>query len=153
MTQPDAAGAGRATIRTRFNSQDEQQHLLHLVPPSSADRSPLKAWRNLPSPIGHHHLLESQAEYERIEAEAELHESGAHRRKARTINHITLGFIAYFAVAAGPFGVEDAVRAAGAYPVLLAVVLLPFTWGLPQALMVSLSSLAQRVRRCNSSHI
>lgn len=40
-------------------------------------------------------------------------------------------------MAAGPFGVEDAVRAAGAYPVLFAVVLLPFTWGLPQALMTA----------------
>lgn len=137
MTQQPAA------IRTRFDSRDEL-HALHLVPPSSADRSPLKSWRNLPSPVGHHHLLESQAEYARIEAEAERQDPGAHRRKDRTINHITLGFIAYFAVAAGPFGVEDAVRAAGAYPVLLAVVLLPFTWGLPQALMVSCLLLVAR---------
>lgn len=87
-------------------------------------------------------LLGSQKEYEEIDVSSEeslrdSQDGGVHRRtKARTINHITLGFIAYFAVAAGPFGVEDAVRAAGAYPVLLAVVLLPFTWGLPQALMV-----------------
>lgn len=123
---------GRPAIRTRFDSRDES-HRLHLVPPSSADRSPLKSWRNLPSPLGEHHLLESQREY--VEIEEQARRQG--RSKARTINHITLGFIAYFAVAAGPFGVEDAVRAAGAYPVLLAVVLLPFTWGLPQALMVS----------------
>ncbi|EEY62249.1 Amino Acid-Polyamine-Organocation (APC) Family [Phytophthora infestans T30-4] len=122
----------RPEIRTRFDSHDES-HRLHLVPPSSADRSPLKSWRNLPSPLGHHHLLESQLEYEEIEEQAK--KQG--RTKTRTINHITLGFIAYFAVAAGPFGVEDAVRAAGAYPVLLAVVLLPFTWGLPQALMTA----------------
>lgn len=122
----------RPAIRTHFDSHDETNGL-HLVPPSSADRSPLKSWRNLPSPLGSHHLLESQLEYEEIEDQAR--KQG--RAKARTINHITLGFIAYFAVAAGPFGVEDAVRAAGAYPVLLAMVLLPFTWGLPQALMVS----------------
>ena len=67
------------------------------------------------------------------------------RTKTRTINHITLGFIAYFAVAAGPFGVENAVRAAGPYPVLLALVLLPFTWGLPQALMVSESVLMMKI--------
>ncbi|KAL3665142.1 hypothetical protein V7S43_009773 [Phytophthora oleae] len=122
----------RPEIRTRFDSRDES-YGLHLVPPSSADRSPLKSWRNLPSPLGHHHILESQLEYEEIEEQAR--KQG--RTKARTINHITLGFIAYFAVAAGPFGVEEAVRAAGAYPVLLAVVLLPFTWGLPQALMTA----------------
>ncbi|KAE8995568.1 hypothetical protein PF011_g16272 [Phytophthora fragariae] len=122
----------RAPIRTRFDSRDES-HGLHLVPPSSADRSPLKSWRNIPSPLGEHHLLESQLQYVEIEEQARKQGRG----KARTINHVTLGFIAYFAVAAGPFGVEDAVRAAGAYPVLLAVVLLPFTWGLPQALMTA----------------
>ncbi|OWZ14930.1 Amino Acid-Polyamine-Organocation (APC) protein [Phytophthora megakarya] len=103
MTTSSELGS-RPEVRTRFDSHDEKFGL-HLVPPSSADRSPLKARQG--------------------------------RTKARTINHITLGFIAYFAVAAGPFGVEDAVRAAGAYPVLLAVVLLPFTWGLPQALMTA----------------
>nr|CCA19062.1 Amino AcidPolyamineOrganocation (APC) Family putati [Albugo laibachii Nc14] len=55
----------------------------------------------------------------------------------RSITPITLGFIAYFAVAAGPFGVENAVRAAGALPVLIAVLILPITWGLPQALMTA----------------
>jgi hypothetical protein len=133
MTTTDAErGSVRPEIRTRFDSRDECCQL-QLVPPSSADRSPLKSWRNLPTPLGHHGLLESRLEYEEIEEQARKQGS---RAKARTINHFTLGFIAYFAVAAGPFGVEDAVRAAGAYPVLLAVVLLPFTWGLPQALMV-----------------
>lgn len=55
----------------------------------------------------------------------------------RSIAPITLGFIAFFAVAAGPFGVENAVRAAGAFPVLIAVLILPITWGLPQALMTA----------------
>ncbi|DAZ99298.1 TPA: hypothetical protein N0F65_005466 [Lagenidium giganteum] len=123
----------KRTIRTRFNSKDESSHL-HLVPPSSADRSPLKSWRNLPSPTGDRYGRVSEGDHESDHMSTD---SGGHRRKSRTINHITLGFIAYFAVAAGPFGVEDAVRAAGAYPVLLAVVLLPFTWGLPQALMTA----------------
>ena len=57
-------------------------------------------------------------------------------RRERTLSYITLGFIAYFAVAAGPFGIEDAVYAAGPKPVLVALILLPITWGLPQALMV-----------------
>lgn len=119
-------------VRTRFDSRDES--VLHLLPPSSADRSPLKSWRNIPTPTGDYTHLERQLEFD----ELDLSTDGAKTRpaKARTINYITLGFIAYFAVASGPFGVEDAVRAAGAYPVLIAVVLLPFTWGLPQALMV-----------------
>lgn len=123
-------------IRTRFDSRDEACEL-HFLPPSSADRSPLKSWRNVPTPTSASPLMARDLD---VDEESDLLEHTAsgrvHRRKARTINHITLGFIAYFAVAAGPFGVEDAVRAAGAYPVLLAVVLLPFTWGLPQALMV-----------------
>jgi hypothetical protein len=32
----------------------------------------------------------------------------------------------------------------GAFPVLIAVIILPFTWGLPQALMVSRSDLFWR---------
>lgn len=54
----------------------------------------------------------------------------------RSISYISLGFMAYFAVAAGPFGIEDAVRSAGSLPVIIAVCVLPFTWGMPQALMV-----------------
>ncbi|KAI9911162.1 hypothetical protein PsorP6_009351 [Peronosclerospora sorghi] len=120
----------RPGIRTRFGSHDETISL-HLVSPSSTDRSPLKSWRNLPSPCGSHHFLERQLELE----ESEVQAGNQAHAKTRTINNITLGIIAYFAVAAGPFGVEDAVRAAGPYPVLLAVLLLPITWGLPQALM------------------
>ncbi|TYZ57249.1 hypothetical protein PybrP1_008806 [[Pythium] brassicae (nom. inval.)] len=125
------------SIRTRFDSRDEACEL-HFLPPSSADRSPLKAWRNVPTPTSASPLLAGDLDVEEGSDILErTRSSRSRRRKARTINHITLGFIAYFAVAAGPFGVEDAVRAAGAYPVLLAVVLLPFTWGLPQALMTA----------------
>ncbi|CEG47047.1 amino acid permease family protein [Plasmopara halstedii] len=123
---------GFPIVRTHFDSHDEN-HRLHLVPPSSADRSPLKSWRNMPSPMDHHQILKCSFECNDGEEKAHKQE----RSTARTINHVTLGFIAYFAVAAGPFGIEDAVRAAGAYPVLLAVLLLPFTWGLPQALMTA----------------
>ncbi|GLE03484.1 hypothetical protein PINS_up012386 [Pythium insidiosum] len=79
-------------IRTRFDSKDEAC-VMHLVPPSSADRSPL---------MDYHTLLES--EYEHTDGEhgaLSRQDSGSHRRKARTINYLTLGFIAYFAVAAG----------------------------------------------------
>lgn len=123
-------------VRTRFDSRDES--VLHLLPPSSADRSPLKSWRNIPTPTGTGDFqhLERQLEFDELDLSKDGDTAKTRPPKARTINYITLGFIAYFAVASGPFGVEDAVRAAGAYPVLIAVVLLPFTWGLPQALMV-----------------
>lgn len=133
-------------IRTQFDSSDESSHVLHLVPPSSADRSPLKSWRNLPSPestIGDYHTLYDSEQayvtdpYSDDDKKAPfVHKgSGSRRSKKRTINYLTLGFIAYFAVASGPFGIEDAVRAAGPYPVLVMVLILPLTWGLPQALM------------------
>uniref|UniRef100_A0AAV1TW27 Amino acid transporter n=1 Tax=Peronospora matthiolae TaxID=2874970 RepID=A0AAV1TW27_9STRA len=99
------------------------------VPPLSGDRSPLKTWCNDSNTPSDQHLLEIPSGCDGATKKG--------RTKTRTINHITLGFIAYFAVAAGPFGVENAVRAAGPYPVLLAVMLLPFTWGLPQALMTA----------------
>ena len=110
----------------------EKSNGLLLMPPSSPDRSPHKPWCTEPHSPSSRHLLEVHSDYDG--GKEKPRKQG--RTKTRTINHITLGFIAYFAVAAGPFGVEDAVRAAGPYPVLLAVVLLPFTWGLPQALMV-----------------
>jgi amino acid transporter len=113
-----------------FDAQDDD-FVGHLVPPSSTDRSSLQAWHMEHSPI-------SEKEYMNLNDQYVVSTKKHHRGvKARTINHITLGFIAYFAVAAGPFGVEDAVRAAGPYPVLMAVCLLPFTWGLPQALMTA----------------
>ncbi|TMW59253.1 hypothetical protein Poli38472_004322 [Pythium oligandrum] len=141
MTKKRPSVAPERFIRTRFDSKDEAC-MLHLVPPSSADRSPLKSWRNLPTPSNstreYHTLFDSEQEYTTVNfLDLDRQDSGSHRRKDRTINYLTLGFIAYFAVAAGPFGVEDAVHAAGPYPVLVAVVVLPFTWGLPQALMTA----------------
>lgn len=142
MARKSSSSGAQRSVHALFN-EGEEECVLQLVPPSSSDRSPLKSWRNMHTPTGeaHHRFpLVHGEDSEQDEDERSLVTSvsaGAHRRKHRTINHLTLGFIAYFAVAAGPFGVEDAVRAAGAYPVLLAVVLLPFTWGLPQALMTA----------------
>lgn len=146
--KPASATAPLPRIRTRFDSSDETCEL-QFVPPSSADRSSLKSWRNVPITPPHnahrasreyHSLVDSESEYTALlfhddEVDTTDNHGGSHR--ARTINYLTLGFIAYFAVAAGPFGVEGAVRAAGPFPVLVAVVVLPFTWGLPQALMTA----------------
>jgi len=73
----------------------------------------------------------------------------------RTMGAIKLGFVAFVAVCGGvllavriaqppahfsftgPFGIEEAVAAAGILPTLIALLVLPIIWGLPQALMVS----------------
>lgn len=55
----------------------------------------------------------------------------------RTVGVLGLAFMAYMAVAAGPYGIEDAVGAAGALPVLIACLVLPIFWGLPQALITA----------------
>lgn len=59
------------------------------------------------------------------------------REPRRVLNAVSLAFLAYLAVSAGPFGIESAVRAAGPLPVLVAILVLPFVWGLPQALMTA----------------
>eukprot|EP00499_Haloplacidia_sp_CaronLabIsolate_P011274 CAMPEP_0196771324 /NCGR_PEP_ID=MMETSP1104-20130614/1620_1 /TAXON_ID=33652 /ORGANISM="Cafeteria sp., Strain Caron Lab Isolate" /LENGTH=597 /DNA_ID=CAMNT_0042141443 /DNA_START=233 /DNA_END=2022 /DNA_ORIENTATION=- len=60
-----------------------------------------------------------------------------HVEPKRVVNALSLAFLAYLAVSGGPFGIEDAVSAAGALPTILAILLLPLLWGLPQALMTA----------------
>lgn len=72
------------------------EETIALLPPSSADRSPIRTWRKSVSAPMDLHLDDD--------------DSGSSRR---SINFISLGFIAYFAVAAGPFGIEVAVQSAG----------------------------------------
>ena len=55
----------------------------------------------------------------------------------RTIGPCQLSFLAFFAVCAGPYGIEDAVGSGGALPTLIAVLTLPLLWGLPQGLMTA----------------
>ena len=55
----------------------------------------------------------------------------------RTIGVWQLAAMGYLAVCAGPFGIEDAVGAAGALPTLLGIVVLALTWGLSQGLMAA----------------
>lgn len=57
--------------------------------------------------------------------------------KVRSINALSLACMGYLAICAGPYGIEDAVGAAGALPVFIAILTLPFLWGLPQALMTA----------------
>ena len=55
----------------------------------------------------------------------------------RTLTPLSLACMAFLCVSAGPYGIEDAVGAAGAFPVLLACLILPVMWGMPQALITA----------------
>jgi len=57
--------------------------------------------------------------------------------KARVLTPLGLACMAFMCVCAGPYGIEDAVGAAGALPVLVACLLLPVVWGLPQAMITA----------------
>jgi hypothetical protein len=55
----------------------------------------------------------------------------------RTMNWWKLAALAYVTVCGGPFGMEPAVQAAGALPVLIMVGVLAIFWAMPQALMTA----------------
>jgi hypothetical protein len=57
---------------------------------------------------------------------------GASGGPARTISVWGFAFVTYFIVAGGPFGIEVAVRAAGALPVMIGFLFMPFLFALPQ---------------------
>ena len=50
---------------------------------------------------------------------------------------LELACITFFSVAGGPYGFEDAVGAAGAKMVMIGLVVVPFVWSIPLALMTS----------------
>jgi len=55
---------------------------------------------------------------------------------------LQLAGVTFFAVCGGPYGLEPAVKAAGPGPALLGILLLPWLWGLPQALLTAELSIA-----------
>ncbi|MBM4264415.1 MAG: APC family permease [Deltaproteobacteria bacterium] len=55
----------------------------------------------------------------------------------RALNTPGLAAVTFFCVAGGPFGLEDAVGAAGPQLALLGIVLLPWFWSFPTALMTA----------------
>lgn len=57
--------------------------------------------------------------------------------RVRTIGVIRMACIGYMAVCAGPYGIEEAVAAGGPGLVLIALLILPFLWGLPQSYMTA----------------
>ena len=50
---------------------------------------------------------------------------------------LELACITFFSVAGGPYGFEDAVGAAGAKMVMIGLLVVPFIWSIPLALMTS----------------
>lgn len=60
----------------------------------------------------------------------------------RTLNWWKLAALSYVTVAGGPFGMENAVQAAGALPTLIMVGILAVFWAMPQALMTAEMSTA-----------
>ena len=50
---------------------------------------------------------------------------------------LELACITFFSVAGGPYGFEDAVGAAGAKMVMIGLLVVPFLWSIPLALMTS----------------
>ena len=57
--------------------------------------------------------------------------------RAPPLGACSLTAIAFFVVSGGPYGIEPLVRTGGAFWSLLALVLVPFVWGAPMALMTA----------------
>eukprot|EP01138_Halocafeteria_seosinensis_P008386 gb/GECG01008569.1/.p1 GENE.gb/GECG01008569.1/~~gb/GECG01008569.1/.p1 ORF type:complete len:670 (+),score=59.03 gb/GECG01008569.1/:1-2010(+) len=62
---------------------------------------------------------------------------GTGLKPERTVGAIGLAFVAFVSVCGGPFGIEDAVGAAGPLITLVSLLVLGVFWSLPQALMTA----------------
>jgi hypothetical protein len=65
------------------------------------------------------------------------HKEAAVLRPPRTLGFTSLVGITFFCVAGGAYGLEDAVGAAGPAWALLAILVVPWLWSLPMALMTA----------------
>src|SRR5574341_158502 len=61
----------------------------------------------------------------------------SHTKSPRGLNLSGLVALTFFCVAGGAYGLEDAVSAAGPLIVLLGIIILPWLWSLPTALMTA----------------
>jgi amino acid transporter len=64
------------------------------------------------------------------------HHPSQRPRKAERLRTVTLVAATYFMVSGGPYGIEDILGGAGYLGGLLLLILLPFIWTLPTALMI-----------------
>jgi amino acid transporter len=60
-----------------------------------------------------------------------------HHRSSSKLTVLPLIFLIYFEVAGGPYGSEQAVRAAGPLFTLLGFLVFPFAWGVPESLVTA----------------
>nr|CAB3495801.1 unnamed protein product [Digitaria exilis] len=60
-----------------------------------------------------------------------------HRGSSSKLTLLPLVFLVYFEVAGGPYGAEQAVRAAGPLFTLLGFLVFPFAWGVPESLVTA----------------
>nr|CAB3473473.1 unnamed protein product [Digitaria exilis] len=60
--------------------------------------------------------------------------TGRHHRSKQQLTVLPLVFLIYFEEAGGPYGSEQAVRAAGPLITLLGFLVFPFAWGVPESL-------------------
>nr|CAB3495800.1 unnamed protein product [Digitaria exilis] len=60
-----------------------------------------------------------------------------HRGSSKKLTLLPLVFLIYFEVAGGPYGSEQAIRAAGPLFTLLGFLVFPFAWGVPESLVTA----------------
>ncbi|KAG2262658.1 hypothetical protein Bca52824_069737 [Brassica carinata] len=63
--------------------------------------------------------------------------SAAAATNTRKISLLPLIFLIFYEVSGGPFGIEDTVKAAGPLLAILGLILFPFVWSIPEALITA----------------
>jgi amino acid transporter len=57
--------------------------------------------------------------------------------RARVLGAVAIAFVTFAQVAGSPVGIEDAVHAGGAFGCVLVIILMAFTWAIPQSLITA----------------
>lgn len=60
---------------------------------------------------------------------------GAQPRNDHKIGMLSLASLIFFSVSGGPYGMEEAIKTAGPLVTMLALVVLPLVWSVPEALV------------------
>jgi len=93
------------------------------------------------SPYGSYAIEESAEEHAPPEYPPTIDEedgTSVHSKDhARALGTIQLAVIIFYSVSGGPFGIEDSVRAGGAFYTLIGLLVLPFVWSIPEALVTA----------------
>jgi amino acid transporter len=57
--------------------------------------------------------------------------------RRKSVNLLCLTILIFYSVSGGPFGIEGAVSAAGPFLTLLGLIILPFVWAIPEAMVTA----------------